>query len=277
MNRTAAIVIAIVLLSVGGAVYLWQDRTLAPPQPAAPPTAEPAPAAPPAVAEPAIKHPIEAGDLPPADTKLPPLAQSDAAIRAELVDWLGRPSVQSFLQLDDFVRHATATLDNLGRARAPTRLWPVSPTPGRFTVMQGGEAIVMAPGNAERYAPFVAFVESVDTRRAIAHYVRWYPWFQHSYEELGFPKRYFNDRVIETIDLLLATPEPTAPIALKLTEVRGPVPSATPWVRYEFVDPELEALSAGQKILIRVGPDHSRRLKAKLREIRAGLVRGVPR
>jgi hypothetical protein len=277
MNRTAAIVIAIVLLSVGGAIYLWQDRTVVPPQVSAPPAAEPAPSTPAPVAEPTVKHPIEAADLPPADIKLPSLAQSDPVIRAELVDWLGRSSVQSFLQLDDFVRHSTATLDNLGRARAPTRLWPVNPTPGRFTVMQSGDAIVMAPGNAERYAPLVAFVESVDSRRAIAHYVRWYPWFQRSYEELGFPGRYFNDRVIETIDLLLATPERSGPIALKLTEVRGPVPSAQPWVRYEFVDPELEALSAGQKVLIRVGPDHSRRLKAKLREIRAGLVRGVPR
>ena len=277
MNRTAAIVIAILLLAIGGAVYLWQERTVTPPAIApSPAPAEPA-APPPKTAEPAIKHPIEAADLPPADAKLAPLQQSDPVIRGELIDWLGRATVQTFLQLDDFAHHSVATVDNLTRARAPVRLWPVNPTPGRFTVVQSGDALVMAPGNAERYAPFVAFVESIDTRRAISHYVRWYPWFQSSYEELGYPGRYFNDRVVETIDHLLATPEPKTPIALKLTEVRGPVPSAQPWVRYEFVDPELEALSSGQKILIRMGPDHARRLKAKLREVRATLVRTPPR
>lgn len=277
MNRTAAIVIAIALLAIGGALYLWRDRSVAPPTVPPAPSAEPAPAIVPPVADSAIKHPIEAPDPSVSTAQLPALAQSDLVIRAELVEWLGRAPVQSFLQLDDFAQHAVATLDNLGRARAPTRLWPVNPTPGRFTVMQSGDAVVMAPGNFERYAPFVAFVESVDTRRAISHYTRWYPWFQRSYEELGFPKGYFNDRVIETIDQLLATPEPKAPIELKLTEVRGPVPSAQPWVRYEFADAELEALSAGQKMLIRVGPDHARRLKAKLREVRAGLVRGALR
>ena len=44
---------------------------------------------------------------------------------------------------------------------------------------------------------------------------------------------------------------------------------------FEFADPELEALSAGQKILVRVGIDNERRLKAKLREIRAALT-GTP-
>jgi hypothetical protein len=47
------------------------------------------------------------------------------------------------------------------------------------------------------------------------------------------------------------------------------VPSTRPWVRYEYVDPELESLSAGQKMLVRVGLDHERALKKKLRELRA--------
>jgi hypothetical protein len=43
-------------------------------------------------------------------------------------------------------------------------------------------------------------------------------------------------------------------------------------VRYEFVDPALESLSAGQKILLRVGPANERRLKAKLSELRRELL-----
>jgi len=42
-------------------------------------------------------------------------------------------------------------------------------------------------------------------------------------------------------------------------------------VRFEFADPELEAMSAGQKILVRIGIDNELRLKTKLREIRHAL------
>ena len=59
------------------------------------------------------------------------------------------------------------------------------------------------------------------------------------------------------IDHLLATPEPEEPIRL-----------VQPHVLYEFADPELEALSGGQKLLIRMGPDHISRIKAVLSEVR---------
>jgi hypothetical protein len=45
---------------------------------------------------------------------------------------------------------------------------------------------------------------------------------------------------------------------------------------WEYADPALEARSAGQKTLVRMGPDHTRRLKAKLREVRRQLTRSPP-
>jgi hypothetical protein len=36
----------------------------------------------------------------------------------------------------------------------------------------------------------------VDTRKAVALYVDLYPLFQGAYAELGYPNRYFNDRLI---------------------------------------------------------------------------------
>ena len=44
-------------------------------------------------------------------------------------------------------------------------------------------------------------------------------------------------------------------------------------VLYEFAAPDLETRSAGQKMLLRMGPDNAARVKAKLREIRAELVK----
>jgi len=63
------------------------------------------------------------------------------------------------------------------------------------------------------------------------------------------------------------------PLVVKLVEVKGPVPSTRPWVRYEFADPALESLSAGQKMLLRTGADNHQRLRAKLVDLRARVAR----
>jgi hypothetical protein len=45
---------------------------------------------------------------------------------------------------------------------------------------------------------------------------------------------------------------------------------------WEYADPELESLSAGHKIMLRIGPGHAAAVKAKLSEIRAMLVAESP-
>ena len=59
-------------------------------------------------------------------------------------------------------------------------------------------------------------------------------------------------------------------------EVKGTVASLRPWVRYELADPTLESMSAGRKILLRVGPENQRRLQAKRVEEREGRPVRVP-
>jgi len=259
-----------VLVMIGGA-YLWMGkRNQLLPQPAAAPASAAVPpvtSAPPASmnsTEPVTVHPIEPH---PAAT-----AMGAADIPQALVDLMGQKAVKSFFQIDDFARRFVATVDNLGREHAAPILWPINPTQGRFTVEGPEGETAIAADNSMRYTPFVLLVETVDIGRAVDLYVRAYPLLQQAYQELGYPKRYFNDRFIEVIDKLLSTPDITPPVKVTLTEVKGPIPSERPWVRYQFVDPELESLSAGQKILLRVGPVNERRLKAKLVEIRQQLI-----
>jgi hypothetical protein len=73
---------------------------------------------------------------------------------------------------------------------------------------------------------------------------------------------YFNDRLVQVIDNLLETPEVKAPIKL-----------VQPKVFYEYADPSLESRSAGQKLLLRMGPANAEIIKGKLRELRAEIVR----
>jgi hypothetical protein len=280
-SRTPALFITVLVLAVVlvAGYFGWQHFK---PRPAPVPVVEPvaqAPAqvpAPLAPTAPAIEHPIEpappeaAGSAEP----LPALAESDQQVGALLFDLLTRQNAQRFLQLDGFVRRAVATVDNLARDQAPTMVWPVNPTPERFTVQRESNGVeTIHPDNQRRYTPLVLMIDAVDTAQAVALYRRLYPLFQQAYEELGFPGRYFNDRLVQVLDHLIATPVPTAPQAVMLVEVKGEVPSVRPWVRYEFADPALESMSAGRKMLLRMGPEHQQRLQAKLRDIRQRVAR----
>jgi hypothetical protein len=282
-GRRSAIVVgtyALLLALAGGGLLWWQGRapgaSTRAPVPAAAPVAVADAASDAAPAEPVIQHPIESAASA-AVPALPRLDQSDSVVARGLTELVGAKSVLAMLQTDAFVRRVVATVDNLGRAHAAPRLWPVMPSGGKFSVRRVDNADVIAADNSARYAPFVSFVESVDTRRAVALYVSLYPLFQQAYQELGYPKGYFNDRLVAVIDQLLATPEPVGPLAVHLTEVKGPIASDRPWVRYEFADPALEALPAGSKMLLRTGPENARRLKAKLAELRSAIAHAPAR
>ncbi len=277
----------VILLLVWGAIgigayYWWQQQGAEPqPPPAAPPVAE-APAAPPVQAEPQIRHPIEEArpeTAPETATApaLPPLAESDKTVLDGIAGLVGRKSVGAFLEDTGVVQRFVATVDNLPRKKASPRVWPVRPTGGRFTTTARSDGVVLGPENDRRYEPLLQLMESADTGKLVALYVRMYPLFQQAYAELGYPKRYFNDRLIEVIDHLLATPELTGPVKLVAQDVKGPVKLERPWVMYEFADPDLEARSAGQKILLRMGAGNAGRVKAKLRDVRRQLTqRGTP-
>jgi hypothetical protein len=250
--------------AVAIAFWWWTTQRQEPVATAPPAASSPAPARAPAPASSQPAYPLEAAQAGP---------MSPADVEPALVELLGKRAVTTLLQTSDFPRRAVATLDNLGRAHAPSAAWPVQPTPGRFTVEGGAQAGVIASANSARYTPFVQMASAVDASRAVALYRRMYPLLQQAYRELGFGDRYLNDRVVEVIDLLLATPEPQRSPEVELVEVKGPVPSLQPWVRYRYVDEQLEALASGQKILLRMGLDNERRLKRKLTELRGQLVR----
>jgi hypothetical protein len=267
---TAGVAAALAVAAGGG--WIWWKTQAVPPAVAeaaapAPPAASAAPAA---AASAVVRHPIET--LPRVPVVPADAPASDSAIFGEAVTaLLGREATLALLQTDGLVARIVATVDNLDREHAPSRLWPVNPVAGRFATVGTADGLSVAPSNGARYERLVAFFEGIDTPRAVALYVRFYPQFQRSYMALGYPQRYFNDRLVDVIDHLLAAPTPPAPVAVNPVEVKGPYVMAQPWVHHAFADPALEATTAGRKILARIGSDRALRLKAKLAEFRRAI------
>jgi hypothetical protein len=257
-------VAAIAAMAIVAAVYVVTGRmneTAHPPQQTA---AAPAPA--PAPAPPAPEH-YPVPESPEADAAPKPgTPEAESYARGQIESLFGAQAARRILRPDKLINAIAATVDNLTREKAAVRLWPVKPVPGNFSAAKEGDGLVIAPGNAKRYAPYVNLLTHADTGAIVDTYVRLYPLLQHAYEELGYPKGYFNDRLIAVLDHLLAAPEP-----------EGPVRLVQPHVLYQYEDPDLEAASAGQKVLIRMGLDNERQVKRKLRELRRQLAALAPR
>ena len=201
----------------------------------------------PAAAEGRVKNPIIAPDD----------IDPNLSATEQVATLVGTPRFESLFVPDDFVKRVVATVDSLARQDIAARMNPAKPPAGKFATAGEGNTIVLGAANFARYAPWIELVDSLDADTTAALYKRLYPQFQAAYENLGNPDSYFNDRVIEVIDHLLAAPE--APSTITLVQ---------PNVFYEFADPALEAESAGRKLLLRMGPGNAVRVKAKLREIR---------
>lgn len=266
--------------AIGAGLYFWENRALfkgsePAPHPAAPASqpqeemAETAPAqqgaAP--LEPPQVRHPLPQAEPAPGTSPvaLPELDASDEAVKQSLTGTFGKQSFTGLSLSDELIRHLVMTVDGLPRQHAAARLFPLRPPPGRLAIRGQGEVVTLSADNYARYARYVQLAQALETKKLVAVYRQFYPLFQQAYAELGYPNRYFNDRLVEVIDHLLAAPDIEGPIEL----VRfGPL--------FEFEDPALEELSAGRKLLVRMGPENAAVVKARLHELRSQIAGGPP-
>jgi hypothetical protein len=256
----------IVAVALGVWYYLESGSTPPPASGSSTDTMSGAPPSAPAPAGPTIAHPLPAPAAGAGPGTAPPdLEHSDALLQAELPDAIGAGAVKDYLEPENLVRRIVVTVDNLPRQKIPVDKRPVRRVGGLFRADGDELHATLDAGNYVRYQPYVTVVRNLDVPGLMKVYVHFYPLLQHAYQDLGYPTGYFNDRLVEAIDVLLAAPQ-----------VTGPIDLVRPNVMYEFADPALEALPAGQKLMIRLGPDNAAAVKAKLTELRAALTAAPP-
>lgn len=192
---------------------------------------------------------------------LPPLDDSDSYFLLALIDVFGA-AVEPLLVKEAIIDRFVATVDNLPRDRVAEKIRPVGRLAESFHVKATANdgPIYLDERNYRRYDQLVSRLAAADPEAVVGTYRRFYPLMQQSYERLGYPGAYFNDRVVEVIDHLLMTPQPAGPILL-----------GRPHVLYEFADPGLQGLSSGQKLLLRMGNEHATTIKGILRKLRVAL------
>lgn len=268
----------IVLVAAAATLYLqWEKREPQPSEPApadGPPTAQapagprypiPVPSTQDGTTTPPpslVQTPGGTPSSPPESSvePLPALNTSNTVVTQLLSGIFGEQTLSALFSSDEFIRRFVITVDNLPNPKLPRQNLLFKRVAGPFQVNGAGDELSISPDNAARYVPYVDLAMRVETRRLVSLYVRLYPLFQEAYAEISTPNAYFNDRLVEVIDHLLETPVVEEP--LRITQ---------PKVLYQYADPALERLSAGQKALLRMGAANAMQIKAKLSELRAAL------
>jgi hypothetical protein len=210
------------------------------------------------------------------EVPLPMLAESDPVAFEAAGQLIGEEAASELLASDNLISRLVTTVDALGGRQIPGTLQAVREPAGNFaavpddepdTIIRNEEGDPIAqftldPANYQRYTPYVEIFEAMDTAQLLESFDRNYALAQEAYRMQGYPQGEFNERLIAVIDELLATPQ-----------VSDPVQLVKPEAYFLFADPELESLTAGQKILVRMGNPNAERVKTKLMEIRAALLR----
>jgi hypothetical protein len=263
MNSDKPIIWGAAAVVVAGAIalYLYAHRgPRATPAASAPQQVTEPAALPPVASAPVIEHPVPISSAP-GSAPPPALDQSDQSFHATLTALPGAQALEKVLVPDNIIRNIVVTVDNLSKKKVAPDKRPIKATSGQFITRGTGDQLSISPDNYARYQPFIEVVKTVDTDQLVQMYYHFYPLFQTAFDDLGYQDGYFNDHLIALIDHLLATPD-----------VSGPVPLVQPNVMYLYADPALEALSAGQKTLIRMGPTNEALVKARLKDLKTKLL-----
>ncbi len=194
---------------------------------------------------------------------LPSLNESDEWFRKRIKDFWDYPKLAEWLKTTDLIRRITAAVDNIAEGQSPRpHLKFLSPDKG-FSVVKKKEKLYLNPQSYRRYNLVADAFASLDANGAVRFFREHKSLFQEAYRELGYPNQDFQDTLIRAIKELLGAPIVEQDIVLD----QGVVTS-------EMADEELENLSDAQKHLLRMGPQNTRKIQSKLREI--ALLLGVP-
>ena len=192
---------------------------------------------------------------------LPRLNDSDSFLVEKISELPSGTSLLSYLVDEQLVRRAVVLVENISRGQYPQTALPYKPIVEEMQVSSDdGRLFTMEAASYTRFDAAVAAFVALDTEQTVWLYRLLSPLLQQAYAEIGFRDAEFEQALIKAIDAVLSAPE-----------IEGPFQLVKPSVMYLYADTRLEELANMNKQLIRLGPENSARLKAKLREFKQAL------
>ena len=215
------------------------------------------------IVEPVPEPMVEPEPPMPPEPAHPSMEQSDDWLQAEITDMMMGAPVIKLIAPTDKISNFVVFVDNAAKGNVVNAFSPLKEPDTKFKAKRvEGQSYgyVLDPASYERYTPYADMIANMPLEQSLQMFELLEPLIQQSYQELGYSDDAFEQKLIDTIDLLLETPV-----------VEGEIPLVSPSVVFKFVDPALEQLLPIQKLLLRMGPKNQKKVQAALQAFKDAL------
>lgn len=133
--------------------------------------------------------------------------------------------------------------------------------PGKIVVKMDSKGLYLAKQSYSRFNPLANAIEAIDVQTGLDLYIVFKPLFEKVYKEFSYPAQYrLDDIFMKAAANVIEAPIVTNRIALvKHT------------ISYKYADKKLESLNDVEKLMIRMGPENTKKIQAKLRKLVEGV------
>lgn len=203
---------------------------------------------------------LDETNLPEPVFALPALANSDQPLRDAIVGI--SPKLAPWLKADGLISKYMVVVNDFSQGLRLEKHMRFLKPQQKFSVEKTGSEVVMSGKSYQRYDALAAAISDINVPAAIKFYQQFRPLFLQVFETFGYPaERPLEDIFLKSAAQILAAPIIEEPIAL-----------VRPSVFYKYQDKKLEALSPVSKQMLRMGPENTRVIQHKVRELVEGLV-----
>jgi len=189
------------------------------------------------------------------NTPLPELSKSDPGFREAIT--AVSPGLSPWLKPDHIIPKAVTVANDFSQGLWIEKHMRFLKPSQAFSAERTEKGLFIADKSYHRYDALAAAIDAIDAKSAIAVYKKFRPLLLEAYQEFGYPpERTLEDLFLKSASQILAAPIIAEPIAL-----------VRPSVLYKYANDELEKLSPVSKQMLRMGPQNTRTIQNKVRQL----------
>lgn len=207
--------------------------------------------------EPEPEPVVEVEKPKPVKPQLPPVEESDPLVKSDIQQAYKQSSVADLFVPKDLLQSLVVFVDNAARGELLQKHSPVEPPKQTFKVLPSGDQYILDPASYQRYTPYVNLFSQIDSTTLLDYLNKYQPLIEQIYTDIGYPNGDFKSTLRRAIDEALDAPL-----------IQGEIKLVAPSAMYKFADPELESLSAIQKMMIRMGPQNQNKVQSALKRFK---------